>query len=91
LLLRRTESLLVAAASGDVDLDRLGEITGMRPVERGAGWLGIDRSWIQLDAIRELLADALPAPPADPDDLASWQRQPVIADGRDPAPPGQQP
>lgn len=148
-LLRGTESLLVAAAPGDVELDQLAEITGVRPVERGAGWLRVDRSWVRLDAIRRLLADALPpptavfadrehgelgivaylaasggiqspgqaheacmkvlrqpdsagrlrhtamapsrylicaGPPADPDDRASWQRQPVIADGngRDP-------
>jgi hypothetical protein len=153
MLLRGTESLMVAAASGDVDLDRLAEITGVRPVERDADWLRVDRSWIQLSATRRLLADALPAPtaafaagdrdeltlvaylaadggiatpgqaheacmkvlrlpdaagrvrlaaiapsryvicggpPDDPDDLASWQRQPVIADGagRDPAAPG---
>jgi Condensation domain len=143
-LLRGTESLLVAAASGDVELGELAGITGVRPAERGAGWLRIDGSWVQLDAIRLLVADALPAPtavfavrehddltlvaylaadggiaspgqaheacmkvlrkpdsagrirhtamapgryvicerpPADPDDLASWQRQPVIADG----------
>jgi hypothetical protein len=146
MLLRGTESLLVAAAPGDVDLDRLAEITGVRPVERGPGWLLVDRSWVQLDAIRRLLDDALPGPaaafavrgtvvayltadggitspgqaheacmkmlrepdpagrvrhtamtpgryvicagpPADPDDLASWRRQPVVADGdgRDPA------
>jgi hypothetical protein len=144
LLLRGTESLVVAAASGDVDLDKLAEITGARPVERGVDWPRIDRSWVSLDAIRRLLADALPTPaavfavlehdeltlvaylaatggvaspaqaheacmrvlrepdpagrgrhtaiapgryvicagpPADPDDLASWQRQPVIASG----------
>ncbi len=145
-LLRGTESLLVAAAPGDVGLDRLAEITGVRPAERGAGWLLIDGSWVRLDAIRRLVADALPAPaaafavrdrdrdeltlvaylagdrgiaspgraheacmrvlrapdsagrirhtamaprryvicagaPGDPDDLAAWQRQPVIADG----------
>jgi hypothetical protein len=155
MLLRGTESLVVAAASGDVDLDRLAEITGVRPLERDADWLEVDRSWIQLSAARRLVADALPAPvaafavgnrddralvaylaasggiatpgqaheacmkvlrepdyagrarntaiapsryvicaghPDDPDDLASWQRQPVIAagDGRDPAPPGGQ-
>jgi hypothetical protein len=145
LLLRGTESLVVAAASGDVDLDNLAEITGVRPLKRGAGWLRIDGSWVRLDAIRRLLADALPGPaaafgvrqvgddvtlvaylaatggvaspaqaheacmnvlrkpdsagrvrhtamapsryvicagpPADPADLASWQRQPVIAVG----------
>jgi hypothetical protein len=153
MLLRATESLLVAAASGDVDLGRLAEITGVRPVERDADWVQADRSWIQLSATRRLLADALPTPtaafavrehdglalvaylaasggiatpgqaheacmkvlrepdsagrvrlaaiapsryvicagpPDDPDDLTSWQRQPVIADGdgRDPAAPG---
>lgn len=131
----------------------LAEITGVRPVKRGTGWLRIDRSWVKLDEIRRLLADALPAPaaafavcehddltlvaylaakdgiaspaqaheacmkalrepgsagrvrnaamapsryvicarpPADPDDLASWLCQPVIAhgDGRDRAAPG---
>jgi hypothetical protein len=147
-LLRGTESLLVAAAAGDVRLDELAELTGVRPVERGPGWLLVDRSWIELDAIQRLLADALPAParafavpghdgpglvayvaadggitsaeqaheacmrvlrgpasgagdqhgprtaavapgdyvictgpPADPADLAAWQRQPVVARG----------
>jgi Condensation domain len=148
-LLRGTESLLVAAAAADVRLDDLAEITGVRPVRRGPGWLLVDRNWIELAAIQRLLADALPAParafpvpgrdgpgrdgpglvayvvageglasaeqahaacmtvlrepvagspprtaavapgdyvvcagsPADPDDLASWQRQPVIARG----------
>lgn len=152
-LLRGTESLLVAAAPGDVELDQLAEVTGVRPVERGVGWLRVDGSWVRLDAVRRLLADALPpptaafadrehdelkivaylaanggiaspeqaheacmevlrqpdsagrlrhtamapsrylicaGPPANPDDRASWQRQPVIADGsgRDPAEPG---
>jgi hypothetical protein len=64
LLLRGTESLVVAAAAGDVDLDSLAAITGVRPVERGADWQRIDRSWVSLDAIRRLLADALPAPAA---------------------------
>jgi hypothetical protein len=150
MLLRGTESLIVAAAWCDVSLDRLAEITGVQPVERGAGWLQVDRSWVRLSAVRRLLADALPepsaafavgehddltlvayltangsitspeqaheacmkvlrepdpagrarntamapgryvicaSPPADPDDLASWQGQPVVAagDGRDPA------
>lgn len=144
MLLRGTESLLVAAAPGDVDLGQLAEITGVRPAERGAGWVAAGGSWVQVDAMRLLLADALPAPaavfavrdhddltlvaylaasggitspgqahqacmkvlrqpdsagrtrhtamapgryvicarpPTDPDDLASWQCQPVIADG----------
>jgi hypothetical protein len=144
LLLRGTESLVVAAASGDVDLANLSEITGVRPVARDPDWQRIDGSWISLAAVQRLLADALPAPaaafavqdhdaltlvaylaanrdiatpeqaheacmkalrapdaaprarhtamtphryvlcadpPADPDDLAAWQRQPAIASG----------
>jgi hypothetical protein len=64
LMLRGTEALLVAAASGDVDLGRLAGITGVRPVERGSGWRRIDRSWVDLGAVRRLVADALPGPAA---------------------------
>jgi hypothetical protein len=61
-LLRGVEALLVAAAAADVDLGRLGEITGVWPVDRGPGWMRIDRSWIELAAVGRLLADALPVP-----------------------------
>lgn len=61
-MLRGVEALLVAGAAGDVDLGRLGEVTGVRPIERGPGWYRVDGSWIDLAAVQRLLADALPAP-----------------------------
>ena len=63
-LLRGTEALLVAAAAGDVELSRIGEITGVQPIARGPGWLRIDSSWIELAQVRRLVEDALPAPAA---------------------------
>jgi hypothetical protein len=59
-LLRGTESLLVAAASGDVELSRLGEITGTQPIARGPGWVRIGPSWIELAEVQRLVDDALP-------------------------------
>jgi hypothetical protein len=63
-LLRGTEALLVTAAAGDVELSRIGEITGVQPIARGPGWLRIDSSWIELAEVQRLVADALPAPAA---------------------------
>jgi hypothetical protein len=63
-LLRGTEALLVSAAADDIELSRLGEITGVQPIARGAGWLRIDSSWIELAEVRRLVEDALPAPAA---------------------------
>jgi hypothetical protein len=63
-LLRGTESLLVAAASGDVELSRLGEITGAQPIARGPGWVRIGPSWIELAEVQRLVEDALPEPAA---------------------------
>jgi hypothetical protein len=64
LVLRGVESLLVAAASGDVELSRIGEITDVRPVDRGPGWLRTDRGWVELAEVQRLVTDALPAPSA---------------------------
>jgi hypothetical protein len=63
-LLRGTESLLVAAALGDVELSRLAEVTGVEPVVRGPGWLRVGPSWVELAEARRLVEDALPAPAA---------------------------
>ena len=63
-LLRGTESLLVAAALGDVELSRLAEITGVEPVVRGPGWLRVGPSWVEFAEARRLVEDALPAPAA---------------------------
>ena len=63
-LLRGMESLLVAAAHGDVVLSRLGEITGVQPIDRGPGWRRVGPSWVELAEARRLVEDALPAPAA---------------------------
>jgi hypothetical protein len=59
-LLRAVERLIVAAAAGDVDLARLGEITGVEPVVRDVGWLYVDSCWVELCEVRRLVRDALP-------------------------------
>lgn len=63
-LLRGVEALLVAAAAADLDLGRVGEITGIRPVSRGPGWLRVDSCWIELREVQRLLDDALGVPAA---------------------------
>lgn len=56
-------ALVTAAADGDVDLNRLGELTGGRPVVREDGWHLVDSCWVELAAVRELVAEALGARP----------------------------
>jgi hypothetical protein len=63
-LLRGTEALLVAAVSGDVELGRLAEVTGVLPIVRGPGWLRVGPSWIELAEVQRLVEDALPGPAA---------------------------
>jgi hypothetical protein len=63
-LLRGIERLIVAAAGGDVDLANLTDITGVRPVDRGADWLLIDFCWVELEQVQRLLDDALDVPAA---------------------------
>lgn len=64
LVLRGVEALLVAAASADVALSRLGEITGVQPIDRGPGWRRVGNSWVELAEVRRLVRDALPGPAA---------------------------
>jgi Condensation domain len=59
-LLRGVEGLLVAAAGENVPLTRLGEITGVVPVERDADWLCVDSCWVRLSSVRQLVTDAVP-------------------------------
>ncbi|HEY2575420.1 MAG TPA: condensation domain-containing protein [Streptosporangiaceae bacterium] len=61
-LLRGVELLLVEAATSDVDLSLVGEITGIHPVTRGPSWLKIGPTWVDLAEVQRLLADALPTP-----------------------------
>lgn len=59
LLLRGLELLLAAAASTDVDLDGIGEITGVEPVSRGPGWLQVDSCWIEVPQVQRLVDAAV--------------------------------
>ncbi|HEU4422435.1 MAG TPA: condensation domain-containing protein [Pilimelia sp.] len=58
---RGVERLLVEAATRQVDLADIGAISGLSPVERGAGWHLVDACWVELAEVRRLVADALPA------------------------------
>ncbi|MEU1231307.1 condensation domain-containing protein [Streptomyces sp. NPDC005828] len=51
--------LLEAAAAEDVPLAALTGVTGVRPVERGAGWVRVDGSWVSPREVAEVLSGAL--------------------------------
>jgi Condensation domain len=59
-LLRGVERLLVAAAADDVSLNRVAEITGVRPAVRDETWLLVDSCWVEQPEVQRLLDDALP-------------------------------
>lgn len=63
-LLCGVELLLLAAAPGDVDLNRIRDVTGAQPVPRGPEWLRIDSSWVELPEVQRVVDDALPGPAA---------------------------
>lgn len=52
-------SLLHSAARADLPLGDLATLSTLPPVERGAGWFRSDRSWIELAAVRDLVAGVL--------------------------------
>ncbi|OCC09874.1 condensation domain-containing protein [Streptomyces sp. PTY087I2] len=51
--------LLEAAAAGNVPMEALAELTGVRPAERGPDWLRVDGCWVSPDAVRETLGRAV--------------------------------
>jgi hypothetical protein len=55
--------LLTKAAVSDVPLSAIGSLTGLSPVPRGDGWYLIDASWIELSAVRQLVAEVVGARP----------------------------
>ncbi|MGI8665183.1 MAG: condensation domain-containing protein [Jatrophihabitans sp.] len=57
-LLLGVENLLVAAAAGDVPVEKIGELTGIRPVLRDADWGLVDACWVRLSEVRRLLVEA---------------------------------
>ncbi|WP_426367539.1 condensation domain-containing protein [Streptomyces sp. E-08] len=56
--------LLEAAATEDVPLAALTGVTGVRPVERGAGWNRVDGSWVSPSEVADVLSGALGGVPA---------------------------
>jgi hypothetical protein len=58
-LLLAVERLLVAAAHGDLDADRMREVVGLEPIPRGPGWLLVDSCWVDLAEVQRLLDEAL--------------------------------
>ncbi|MFE7602845.1 condensation domain-containing protein [Streptomyces sp. NPDC057494] len=56
--------LLEAAATEDVPLAALTGVTGVRPVERGAGWSRVDGSWVSSSEVADVLSGALGGVPA---------------------------
>jgi hypothetical protein len=58
-LLLAVERLLVAAARGDLDADRMREAVDLEPIPRGPGWLLVDSCWVDLAEVQRLLDEAL--------------------------------
>jgi hypothetical protein len=58
-LLLAVERVLVAAAHGDLDADRVLEVVGLEPIPRGPGWLLVDSCWVDLTEVQRLLDEAL--------------------------------
>lgn len=58
-LARGVESLLLAAAAGDVGMTTLSAVTGVEPGRRGQGWAYLDGCWVELAQVRRLVADSL--------------------------------
>ncbi|CAM5530748.1 condensation domain-containing protein [Streptomyces tanashiensis] len=63
--------LLEAAAVEDVPLAALTGVTGVRPVERGAGWCRVDGSWVSPSEVADVLSGALGGVPVHVADDAS--------------------
>lgn len=58
-ILLAVERLLVAAADGDLDRRRMGEVVGLPRVARDGEWLTLDSCHVQLAEVQRLLDDAL--------------------------------
>ena len=57
------ERLLVAADRRDVPARDIGELAGLRPVLRDASWRRIDRCWVEMPAVQQLLDDVVASVP----------------------------
>jgi hypothetical protein len=59
------ERLLVAGAARDIPSARLSEVTGVRPAERGPGWVRCHDGYADLAATRDLWRTVVGTGPAD--------------------------
>ena len=57
LMLLAVERLLLAAADGDLDRQRISAIVGMAATERNEGWLFLDSCWVELAEVQRLVDD----------------------------------
>ncbi|ANZ40461.1 hypothetical protein BBK82_35050 [Lentzea guizhouensis] len=60
--LRGVEALVVASATRPVPVAEVASLTGITPVERGAGWVCRDSCWVEVAAVQRLLDDVLDGP-----------------------------
>lgn len=58
-MLSSVERLLLAAADGDLDRQRIGATIGIAPIERNGGWLFLDSCWVELAEVQRLVDDVL--------------------------------
>jgi hypothetical protein len=69
--------LLVEAADRDVSLTSLRSVVDLDPISRGEGWHLVDSCWIQLEAVREVVAQVMGRQPhlvvALPDDQLGYR------------------
>jgi hypothetical protein len=57
-LLLAVENLLVAAAAGDLNADRIREAVKLEPIARGPDWLLVDSCWVELAEVQRVLDKA---------------------------------
>lgn len=85
--------LIIEAAGRDLPLAEVGGLAGFPPVERGAGWYLIDSCWVELYAVRGLLANVLDGLPcqvvAVPDESLGHRLECFVAVGARPLSPEQ--
>lgn len=63
-LLLALERLIVAAAAGDLTHAAIVAALALPPIERPPGWLLVDRCWVDLAEVQQLLDEALAPAPA---------------------------
>ncbi|XRQ09031.1 condensation domain-containing protein [Actinomadura welshii] len=63
-LLLGVERLLVEAASGDLDAERIEAVLDLGSIARDDDWMELDSCWIQLSEVQRLVEDAVAPAPA---------------------------